>query len=90
MGHILYTVHITHMYYTYLLKLQDNTYYIGFSSNLKQRYQEHCSGLVSHTKLLLPCILIFYASFVSKKKALDFERYLKTNSGFAFRNKHLV
>ncbi|HLD24941.1 MAG TPA: GIY-YIG nuclease family protein [Patescibacteria group bacterium] len=78
------------MYYTYILKLRNNTFYIGFSSNLKQRFQEHISGSVIHTKNLLPCTLDFYAAFTSKKKALEFERYLKTNSGFSFRNKHLV
>jgi len=34
--------------------------------------------------------LVFYAAFETKKKALDFEKYLKTNSGFAFRNKRLI
>ncbi len=87
-----YFVYCTYsrMYYAYILKLRDNTFYVGFSSNLKQRIQEHSSGMVAHTKHFLPCILSFYAAFTSKKKALEFERYLKTSSGFAFRNKHLV
>jgi hypothetical protein len=33
---------------------------------------------------------VFYAAFTSKKKALGFETYLKTQSGYAFRNKRLV
>jgi hypothetical protein len=28
--------------------------------------------------------------FTTKEKALAFEKYLKSSSGFAFRNKHLV
>lgn len=78
------------MFYTYILRLRDNTFYIGFSSNLKQRFQEHRKELVSHTKNLLPCELVFYAAFISKKKALDFEKYLKSSSGFAFRNKRFI
>jgi len=62
------------MYYVYILQLSDNTCYIGFSSDLKQRVAVHKNGDAPQTK----------------KKALDFELYLKTGSGFAFRNRHLI
>ena len=78
------------MYYVYILRPRDSSYYTGFSSDLKNRILEHQSGKVGQTKRLLPVKLAYYAAFTSKKKALDFERYLKTNSGFAFRNKRLV
>lgn len=78
------------MYYTYILQLKDKTYYHGYSDNLKERIKDHQGGTVSSTKNLRPFTLIFYAAFSSKKKALDFEAYLKTQSGFAFRNKHLT
>lgn len=78
------------MHYVYILKLSDDTYYHGFSSNLKERIKNHCEGNVPQTKKLRPLKLIYYSAFESKKKALDFEIYLKTNSGFAFRNKRLV
>jgi len=78
------------VYYSYLLRLSDQTYYTGFSENLKQRISEHQTGKVSHTKNLRPLTLVYYSAFISKKKALDFEKYLKTYSGFAFRNKRLV
>jgi len=78
------------VYYVYILQLRDKTYYHGFSSNLKQREQEHKKGYVSQTKNLRPLELVFYAGFKSKLKALEFEKYLKTSSGFAFRNKRLV
>jgi len=42
------------------------------------------------TKRFLPCKLVTYLAFNSKKLAIKFERYLKTGSGFAFRNRHLV
>jgi putative endonuclease len=78
------------MYYAYILKLKDNTHYSGYSSNLQNRVEEHKQGRVSQTKKLLPLKLVFYAAFDSKIKALNFEKYLKTNSGFAFRNKRLI
>ncbi|MBI4100678.1 GIY-YIG nuclease family protein [Candidatus Microgenomates bacterium] len=78
------------MYYVYILKLRDQTHYIGYSAALKERVKEHAKGTISQTKHLLPCNLVFYAAFSSKLKALQFEKYLKTNSGFAFRNKRLI
>lgn len=78
------------MYYSYILKLSNNTYYSGFSENLKQRIEEHSSGKVTATQKYLPATLAFYSAFISKKKALDFEKYLKSSSGFAFRNKRLI
>lgn len=78
------------MYYVYILQLCDKSLYIGYSSDLKSRIKTHNEGSVSSTKNFRPLKLIYYSSFMSKKKAMDFEQYLKTGSGFAFRNKHLV
>lgn len=78
------------MHYVYILKLKDKTFYIGYSSDLKQRMGAHQKGKIAQTKNLKPLKLAFYASFESKNKALQFEKYLKTNSGFAFRNKRLI
>ena len=78
------------MCYVYILLLNNGKFYIGFSENLKQRVEEHQIGRVSATKLFLPAELVFYAAFKAKKKALGFEKYLKSHSGFAFRNKRLV
>ena len=77
------------MYYVYILRLVNGEYYIGFSSNFKQRLSDHQNNIISQTKNLKPQ-LVFYCAFRSKIKALHFEKYLKTGSGFAFRNKHLI
>ena len=78
------------MYYVYILQLKDRSYYIGYSSNLRARIKAHNQGLVSSTKNLRPIKLVYYSAFISKKKATEFEKYLKTASGFAFRNKRLI
>jgi putative endonuclease len=78
------------MFYVYILKLKNGDYYIGYTDDLKRRLEEHQSGQVATTKRYLPLELVSYFAFKSKKKALSFERYLKTGSGFAFRNRHLV
>ena len=77
------------MFYVYVLKLRNNTFYTGFSSNLKSRIKEHIVGRVFQTKNLLPLKLVYYSAFASKKKALDFEKYLKSPSGRAFAKKRL-
>ncbi len=78
------------MYYVYILQLANNTFYTGYSSSLRQRIASHQTGDMPRTEKLRPIRLVFYAAFASKKIALAFEQYLKTKSGFAFRNKRLV
>ena len=78
------------MHYTYILQLKDNSAYIGFTSDLKKRIKTHNQGFVQSTKKLRPVKLIYYSSFISKEKAVSFEKYLKSSSGTAFRNKRLV
>jgi putative endonuclease len=78
------------VYYVYILQLKDNSYYHGSALDLKNRIEDHKNGIVSSTKNLRPFKIVFYAAFISKIKALQFEKYLKTTSGWAFRNKHLT
>lgn len=78
------------MYYTYILKLDNGSLYVGHSDNLKQRLEYHKSKRVHTTKRSNAIELIYYAAFLNKIKAIKFEKYLKSSSGFAFRNKHLI
>jgi len=78
------------VHYVYILELKNKIKYVGFSSNLKKRIKEHISGNVNQTKNNRPIKLIYYSAFESKLNALKFEKYLKTPSGFAFRNKRLI
>ncbi len=77
------------MFYTYILKLANNKYYVGHASDLKIRIKEHKRGRVNTTKNLNPQ-LVYYSAFKDKIKAIKFEKYLKSSSGFAFRNKRLI
>lgn len=78
------------MFYVYILKLENDQYYTGFTKDLKKRLERHKNHSSPTTSRLEPKDLVFYAAFKSKQKALDFERYLKSSSGFAFRNKRLI
>ncbi|TRX59369.1 GIY-YIG nuclease family protein [Fulvivirga sp. M361] len=78
------------MWYVYFLKCSDNTYYTGCTSNLDERIKRHGQGQVKYTRERLPVELITYTAFSDRNKAYNFEKYLKSGSGIAFRNKRLV
>ncbi|MEK7138844.1 MAG: GIY-YIG nuclease family protein [Patescibacteria group bacterium] len=79
------------MYYVYILQSQkDKSYYTGFTENLEQRIKEHNQRLADYSKSKAPFALIWCGGFKDKKKAMDFEKYLKQGSGFAFARKRLV
>jgi putative endonuclease len=77
------------MYYVYVLKLENKQNYIGFTSNLKKRLEYHKKGTCKTTRRIKPKKVIFYCAFQNKNKAKEFEKYLKSGSGTAFRHKHL-
>jgi predicted GIY-YIG superfamily endonuclease len=77
------------MYYVYFIQsipFPDKTY-IGYTTDLKQRLECHNSGGSVHTTKYKPWKIIVYLGFVSKVKAIEFEKYLKSQSGRAFVNK---
>jgi predicted GIY-YIG superfamily endonuclease len=65
------------MYYVYILKLSNNKYYVGSTSNLKNRMKKHERGSVPSTSKYSPQELIWYSAFKNKEKALQFEKYYK-------------
>lgn len=78
------------IYYVYIIKLANNSYYTGYTIDIKKRVMEHKSNKCTTTKRLVFEKLVWFGAFNSKKLALEFERYLKSSSGFAFRNKHFI
>ncbi|HEV3409118.1 MAG TPA: GIY-YIG nuclease family protein [Chthoniobacterales bacterium] len=80
------------MYYVYLLRSDSHPAqrYIGFTHDLKARLVEHNSGRSPHTSKFVPWSLIAYFAFRSETTALAFEKYLKSGSGRAFVNRHLL
>ena len=78
------------MYIVYILKCSDKKPYTGCTENLEERLERHENGYVPATKDRRPVQLITYIVFNNKYKAFEFEKYLKSGSGRAFINKHLV
>jgi len=74
--------------FVYILKCNDETYYVGHTQDLEERLRRHNKGENTYTKYRLPLELVFYAAFSDKYKALAFEKYLKSGSGRAFSKRH--
>ena len=74
----------------YILECANGKHYTGYTTNITKRLVAHRKGEVTFTKDKLPVELVYLSLFANKQKAYDFERYLKSGSGIAFRNKRLL
>lgn len=73
------------MYYTYvLISNKDKKLYIGYTKNLKLRFEQHCNREVMSTKHRRPLDLIYYESCLLVDDAKKREKYLKTYHGHMF------
>lgn len=79
------------MFYVYLLQSEasPDQRYIGFTTDLKERISMHNVGGSNHTSKFKPWKLVGYHAFAEKRKALEFEKCLKSGSGMAFAKKRL-
>ena len=79
------------MKYVYLLQSIDypDETYVGHTDDLRSRFSAHNTGRSPHTNKYKPWRLVSYVAFSDERKAVEFERYLKTASGRAFANKRL-
>jgi predicted GIY-YIG superfamily endonuclease len=79
------------MKYVYLL--QSLTFpdqrYIGITEDVDARLQTHNAGGSPHTAKYRPWKLETYICFQDDRRAIEFERYLKSGSGRAFSKKRL-
>ncbi|MBX2872819.1 MAG: GIY-YIG nuclease family protein [Saprospiraceae bacterium] len=73
------------MYYVYVLKSQNHwRFYVGMTSNIARRLDEHNKGRTRSTKGYRPWILFFTESYPSREEARSREKYLKSGSGKEF------
>ncbi|UCF86831.1 MAG: GIY-YIG nuclease family protein [Nitrospiraceae bacterium] len=77
--------------YVYILQSNSNPkhYYVGFTEDLDSRLKSHNTRQVTHTSKYKPWRIKTAITFTDRKRALDFESYLKSPSGRAFAKKRL-
>lgn len=77
-------------YFVYiLLSEKDNKLYVGCTSNIDKRLNDHNHGKVLATKNRRPLVLIHTESFDDKSRAFNRERFLKTLWSARFKRKIL-
>ena len=73
------------MHYVYVLySNKDKKRYIGYTKNLKLRFERHNKGLIKSTKNRRPLKLIYYEVCLNQQDATHREKYLKTYHGSMF------
>ena len=79
------------MYYVYFLKsLSTDFRYVGYTSDLENRFKEHNEGQNKSTKPFVPFEFDTYIAVRSQKRAKDLAEYFKTGSGIAFSRKRIL
>ena len=63
-------------------------YYTGRTSNVRLRLGDHNAGRCRHTASGRPWKIVVAIAFADERRALEFERYLKSGSGCAFAVRH--
>jgi putative endonuclease len=70
------------MFHTYILHSESTgRLYIGSTSNLRRRIDEHNAGLATATKNRGPWRLVHSEEYATRSLAVRRERYLKTGKG---------
>ncbi len=70
------------MYHVYVLRSdRSNRSYIGSTSDLKRRVEEHNAGLATATKHWGPWELVYTEEHPNRGSAMRRERHLKTGRG---------
>ena len=77
--------------FVYILKNSEipPRYYTGLTSSVAARCAGHNAGCTIHTAKYRPWFIDVVVEFAHEKRALAFERYLKSGSGGAFARRHL-
>ncbi|MDP1722430.1 MAG: GIY-YIG nuclease family protein [Candidatus Gottesmanbacteria bacterium] len=69
-------------YYVYILQSKkDNSFYIGYTTDLVRRFKQHNDGDSPATKPFRPYRLIYYEAFLDSVDAKNREIYLKSGYG---------
>jgi len=73
------------MYYTYVLQSKkDDKFYVGFTKDLKLRFDKHSKGKVESTRDRRPLNLIYYEACLNQEDAANREKYMKSYHGRMF------
>jgi putative endonuclease len=64
--------------------LKDGKFYVGMTSNVERRLNEHNSGKSISTRYRRPFVLIYREQFATRRDARKREKYLKSGPGHEY------
>ena len=80
-----YSPKFNQMFYVYLLQSQkDQSFYIGYTSDLQQRLFKHNTAKSGYTSTKQPWEIVYSETFDLKSDAIKRERFLKRQKNTAF------
>ena len=67
------------VFYVYMLRCFDGTFYVGVTNDVERRFAEHCAGTnpTSYTHRRRPLRLVYTGEFDEPDDAIAFEKKLK-------------
>jgi putative endonuclease len=67
------------LYYVYIVKCQDDSYYTGVTNNIDRRLDEHNGGTKpdAYTFSRRPVVLVWFESFTDPSQAIAIEKKIK-------------
>jgi putative endonuclease len=76
--------------FVYIIQSQADKrrYYTGLTSNVRIRLADHNAGRSRHTANGRPWRVTVVVAFANESRAIEFEKYLKSGSGWAFSARH--
>jgi putative endonuclease len=78
------------MFYVYVLRSKkDGSTYIGQTSNLEKRLEDHNAGLSGYTRNHTPYALVYMETYETRGEAMRREKYLKSLSGYHWLKQHV-
>jgi putative endonuclease len=82
---------MTNFAYVYILRsdVEPARFDTGLTEDLRRRIRDHNVGKVRHTAKFRPWSLKVYVAFPDRRRAAEFEGYLKSAFRRAFVKKHL-
>jgi predicted GIY-YIG superfamily endonuclease len=77
--------------FVYIIRscIDPRRYYTGVTSDVAARLTAHNAGRCTHTAKATPWEIVVVIEFDAERRAIHFEKYLKSGSGVAFAKKHL-
>jgi len=77
--------------FVYVLKNNETPprYYTGLTLNVAVRHAQHNAGRCTYTAKHRPWSIDVVIEFTDERRAVAFERYLKSGSGVSFAQRHL-